>query len=1226
MQREWDGASSLRASRDTAAGWPIVLIGSAGGYDAIDRFFSAAPPNPGMTYIVMPHLDSARESTIVKRIAARSRMPVREAQHGASLEKDQVYVAPPDKRVTVKGSTVLLSELEPGSPESAIDTALQALAAEQQERAIGIIMSGSGRHGTIGLREIKSRGGIAIVQEPATAEQPQMPRHAIEAGLADYVLSPEQMPEVLASYARHPFAQSSELPAQRLDPMRSDGAGRVLALLKERRQYDFGQCRRSMVMRRIQRRMALRNIDDVDRYVELVREHPDEADALYKDLLIGVTAFFREQGAFDVLATDVLPELLQRAGHLRVWVAGCATGQEAYSIAMLLAEQTGLAADGASFRIFATDVDEESLGFARRGIYPASIAADVTEERLARFFVRLDDRRYQVVKSLRESIVFASHDLVSDPPFSNIDLISCRNLLVYLEPTVHARVVPLLHFALKPGGCLMLASAESLGAAADLFTTASRRWRIFRKPPAPPAEASALRAAAPETCRPPASPDPSRRLPRGWGELMGKVLAEEFSPASLLVDAQHRILAAQGPVADYLEFPTGSLASDMLTLVRHGLRARLGRACTEVARCGQTVRDDAARVKRDGSYVACSIVVRPLIDPGSAERLFLVVFRDRTDAAPRLARGGEDSIDEAALTRQLEDELDTTREDFSRTIHELVCANEELKASNEALLSINEELRSKNDELETSMEELQSLHEEASAVNALLREKVDELDAANNDMSGFLAASDVATVFVDTELKIQRFTPSTGTLFSLLPRDIGRPFRDFAPKFRDDSLMGDCEQVMVTLESIDKEVRTEEHRWYLRRISPYTREDGSLGGVVITFFDISRRYAAEARARLLAESEIRRLNLELAQEAEQRVCALEAGEKRIRAILDSAADGIVTIDAHGIIESFNDAAARMFGYSAREAVGQNVRMLMPSPVREEHDEYLRRYQRTREPRIIGQAREVTACRKDGSSFPVELSVRAVNGLGLFTASIRDLSERKALQEEILHIAALEQQRVGQELHDTVQQELTGLALLAGNLRDGLAGRDVGGKGLLASKLSRGIDMLHQRVHLLAEGFVPEQVSPDELIPALRALAARTAEVHGIECRFDDSTPVTVETDVTATHLLRIAQEAVTNSVKHAKPKSVRIALSVHGQELELSVEDDGDGIRPQAIAASASGLGLRIMNYRSALIGGRLNVERREHGGTIVGCRVPYATRQEETRGNDDDECRKSDP
>jgi two-component system, chemotaxis family, CheB/CheR fusion protein len=1321
-ERDPGKTKAARPRESRAKRFPIVAIGaSAGGLDAFKKFLAATPSGTGMAFVLIPHLDPSHESLMVELLARQTVMPVREAAHGMPLEPSHVYIIPPNKYLAISDGKLLLSKPPvPRGQQTAIDFSLSSLAADQKDGAIGIILSGTGSHGTLGVKEIKLAGGIVMVQDPATAEYDQMPRSAIATGVVDHVLPPEQMPEALIRYLPHWRPRDPEAEARDVD---RELLKRVLALMQARRKHDFRYYRKNMILRRIRRRMVLLHISERDTYVDFLRNNPQEVDALYNDLLIGVTAFFRDPEAFEMLAAQVLPKLVERAhadAPLRVWVPGCASGEEAYSIAMLLLERFQAQSKPPTMQIFATDVDERTLEVARQGVYPESIAATLSRERLHQFFVKVDRQHYQVNKQLRDSIVFAAQNLIADAPFSQLDLISCRNVLIYLEPEVQEKVISLLHFALIEDGYLLLGPSESIGRAIGMFQPLSKKWSLFRRiGPVRRDLVSIPIVSSTERRKSTVAPEPLRRPPAGFAQLMQKLLAEEFAPASALINREFEILSVQGPLVNYLEFPAGEMTRDLLMLARQGLRIRIRVACQKALSEGKPVVDQDARVRRNGAYVPCTLTVKPLSEPKEAEGLLLVVFQDRMEK-PSLAPSPRPApLEESALVDQLESELRSTREDLQSTIEELESSNEELKLSSEEVMSMNEELQSTNEELETSKEELQSLNEELATVNSQLQDKVEDLDAANSDLTNLMAATDIATIFLDTELRIKRFTPPTSRLLNLLATDVGRPFRDFAPRFTDDDLFSDAHQVLRRLSPIEKLIHASEDHWYLRRILPYRSVDDRIGGVVITFVDITERVAAEAQARRLAtvlrdmndavivssldgqitgwnrgaehaygytetealkmnmrdlapdglkdrvaeiadravrgeeieafetqrvthdgrrldvwvtvttlrdasgrpaslarmerditlsrqaEDEILRLNEALEQRIAERTAALEDSEQRIRSILNATADAILTFDTAGKVDTFNAAAERTFGYAAKEIVGREISLLMSSPDRERYEKRQRHHRGTGASALVGEL-EIIAHRKDGSEFRAHLSVSEIPALDLYTAIIRDITEQRALQEEIVRISTLEQRRIGEELHDGPQQELAGLGLLAQSLSESLTGGGAGREGDLATRLADGIANVNRQVRSLAQGLVPVPVDAHGLMSGLDGLAKRTAELQGISCRFECPSEVEIQNDDVAMHLYRIAQEAVANAVRHAQPGEITIRLERRDGALVLEVHDDGIGIADQP---HEGGLGLRIMDHRCSLIGGGLEIGRRRPKGTVVACRVPGLTK-----------------
>ena len=812
-----------------------------------------------MAFVLVPHLDPTLESLMVELLARQTPMPVLEAQEGQLIEVNHVYVIPPNKFLAIfEGRLHLTVPPEPRGRQTALDTFFRSLAEEQEERSIGIVLSGTGSHGTPGLKEIKLAGGMAMVQQPESDDFYHMPTSAIATGLVDYVLAPEQMPEAILKYAKAPYV--SEAVVSTGDESIPDDLNRILALIKVITRYDFRSYRKNMVLRRVQRRMRLRQAEQLSDYLLMLRENPDEIVALYKDLLIGVTGFFRDAEAFQVLEERVIPELISQNGAkapLRVWVPGCSSGEEVYSIAMLFLEQFAVARVSANLQVFASDIDEAALGVARRGIYPESVIGDVSTERQRRFFARADDHNYRVNKRLRDTVVFAPQNLIGDAPFSRLDLISCRNLLIYLEPEVQKNVVSLFHFGLNEGGCLMLGPSETVGRQANLFDVISSRWRVYRKSGPTRRQAVAIPIDPCASSRQPVSSiENAPSAPTALAELMQKQLLADFTPAAVMINRKFEVLCFQGPTVNYLEFPSGEPTRALLALARQGLRTRLRASVTQAIRSGEVVTDAVPRVKRDGRYFSCRITVKPFTEQKKYSDLLLVIFEDGREP-PLSPQHSVDTTPEPSLISQLENELRATRDDLQGTIEELESSNEEMKASNEEMMSMNEELQSVNEELETSKEELQSTNEELIVVNSQLSQKLDELNAVNNDISNLLNSTDIPTVFLTTDLRIRRFTPSATRLFHLLDTDLGRPIGDLSQTFASDQLLDDCRTMLETQGSIEREVQAENDQYYLRRVLPFWTAERHAEGVVITFIDLTeRKRAADLvnEARLYSES------------------------------------------------------------------------------------------------------------------------------------------------------------------------------------------------------------------------------------------------------------------------------------------------------------------------------------------------------------------------------------
>lgn len=842
------------------ADFPIVGIGSsAGGLEAQQKLFAAMPEDSGLAFIVAAHLDPTQKSHLSELLGRCTKMRVVQIAEPITVEPNHVYVIGPDQELTIRQG--IIQPNRPTAPRGhrhPVDTFFHSLAEDQGERAIAIILSGTGSNGSLGLRFIKAEGGIVIVQEPDTAGFQGMPRSAIGTGIVDLILPPEKMPEALIELARHSYLRR---PAAATLPGEAEGnaaatLGKVLSLVRAQTNQDFRGYKERTLLRRIHRRMGLHRIEGLGNYIERLRRDSEELAALARDLTINVTGFFRDPEAWQALDQEVIKPLVQKRPSgvtLRVWVPGCSTGEEAYSIAMLVVERAEAARKVFDLRIFATDVAQGVLSSARAGLYPASIEADVSQERLQRFFKR-DEDNYRVKQALRETITFAPQNVLQDPPFSRLDLVSCRNFLIYLEPDLQRRVLALFHFSLREGGNLFLGTAETVHGRDELFEPVSKKWRIFRRlgptrhdvVDFPLVGSAELKMEA----EPGRSAEPEPRAPAR--EVIDRELLERYAPASVLIDRHHRIQYLRGPVDDYLRTASGEPSLNLLAMARQGLQAPLRAAIRQAAEGAAEVTSHA-RVRRNGTLYPVRLVVARPRAPRQPDGNLLVTFfaQDVAPAAdlPLVASDGDEG--------RLQEELDATREDLRLTLEQMEASNEELKASNEEIRSINEELQASNEELETSKEELQSLNEELKTVNSQLQAKVEELEGRTDDLNNLLNGSDVATLFLDRNLRIRWFTPSMKTLLALLPTDLGRPVEHFAQRFTGGDLLEDARRVLTTLAPADTEVVSDEGLNYLRRSVPYRTADDRIDGVVMSFTEITGLKRAEreiGEAKQFAES------------------------------------------------------------------------------------------------------------------------------------------------------------------------------------------------------------------------------------------------------------------------------------------------------------------------------------------------------------------------------------
>ena len=857
-------APSERAS----PAFPIVGIGaSAGGLAAFEAFFSGMPADrdPGMAFVLVQHLAPNHKSILTDLVKRRTRMRVREVEDGMVVEPNCAYIIPPNRDMAFLGGALQL--LEPSAPRGLrlpIDFFFRSLAQDQHERAICIVLSGTGSDGTLGVRAIKGAGGMAMAQNPESTEYDGMPRNAIATRMVDFVLPPAEMPAQLISYVAHAFGKPA-IPLSPATPKSEGALKRVFILLRAQTGHDFSHYKQNTVIRCVERRMAISQIDRLDDYVRYLQQSPAEVEALFHDLLIGVTSFFRDPAAFDALRLQVVPQLVEgkpAGAPIRVWVPGCSTGEEAYSIAILIHEHIATVRQIFKLQVFATDIDARAIDRARAGIYPASIVADIAPERLAQFFVQEPDgSAYRVAKSIRDTLIFSEQDVIKDPPFSRLDLISCRNLLIYMDGELQKKLLPMFHYALKPGGFLFLGTSESVGELGQFFSSIDRQSKLFQRKvdvsgARPRSEAGWPVHAPEERADLRTSGKAAGGIKASLRDLTERALLQEYAPASVLVDERGDILYLHGRTGLFLEPAEGEASLNILKMGREGLRQRVMTALHKAVVQAAPVVEPQLRVKTNGSFTTIDLTVQPVrIQGGDAgHKVFLVTFKETaqvkalSEKASTLESG--DGVIETATEHEtriaaLEEELREKQEYLRTAIEELETSNEELKSSNEEMQSINEELQSTNEELETSKEELQSINEELATVNAELQQKVADLSRVNNDMNNLLAGTGIGTIFVDNQLRIMRFTPAVTQVLNLILTDVGRPVGHVVSNFVGyDGLVEDVQSVLDSLVPREVEAQTRAGAWYTLRIRPYRTLENVIEGAVVSFVDITEQKQA----------------------------------------------------------------------------------------------------------------------------------------------------------------------------------------------------------------------------------------------------------------------------------------------------------------------------------------------------------------------------------------------
>lgn len=836
----------------------IAAIGaSAGGIESFSELLAQLPADTGMAFVVIQHLDPKHESGLTQVLAKKSSMPVKEVTDGMKVEGNRVYVIPPNARMSISNHTLSLSPRgESTTSHMTIDHFMRALAEAQGNRAIGVILSGYGTDGTLGMAEIQAQGGVTFAQDENTAKFANMPRSAIAAGCVDYILPPRGIAHQLARIARHPYVARAHVEESEVEPSGEASLHAIFHLLRRSTGVDFMQYRQSTILRRIHRRMVVHKMEHVKDYVKYVQSSPAEIKALYQDMLINVTSFFRNPAVFEAMKSDIFPNIVKNRGKdaaLRVWTPACASGEETYSVAIALLEFLGLRSSQTAVQFFGTDVNDTSVARARAGIYPENIESDVSAERLRRFFTKVEGG-YRISKNIRDVCIFAQHNVLNDPPFSQMDMICCRNLLIYLEPAAQSRVISLFHYATRPGGYLVLGTSEGVGAASHLFAIENRSLKFFSKKGLPSRQAVTFSLSRPAELseqgpiRLPAKPQDST-----WNYLeiqkeFDRRLLSHYAPAAVFVNSDFEIIHTRGNVSRYFKLAPGRASLSVLKMAREGLLLDLRNAINRARKDNAAVRKQNVPIKigngngggsaSDGAdhTKPVNFQVVPFKVNNQNELYFMIVVEDspsRAQSGKERSSGIEEKRD-AGRVAKLEQELSATKEYLQSVIETQEATNEELQSANEEILSSNEELQSTNEELETAKEELQSANEELSTVNDELRSRNTEVSQINSDLTNLLGSIDMAIVMVGSDLTIRRFTPPAEKIFGLISHDVGRPLANINPTIEIPDLQQTVLKVMAQPQIIERTVNERDGLKYLLRVVPYKVADGKTEGSVIT--------------------------------------------------------------------------------------------------------------------------------------------------------------------------------------------------------------------------------------------------------------------------------------------------------------------------------------------------------------------------------------------------------
>jgi two-component system CheB/CheR fusion protein len=895
---------------DPGEEFPIVGIGaSAGGLAAFEQLFTHLPPKSGMAYVVVQHLSPPHKSILPEILQRYTSMPVSQVTDGVEVEPNTVYVIPPGSDLALRGGRLRLTRSGSGRElRLPIDFLFRSLAEDQGERSIGIVLSGTGSDGSLGLKNIKAEGGLTIAQEPDTAEFSDMPRSAIATHDVDFILPPAKMGDLIQKYVGHQVLDSyphSESEAQ----IPVGGLQKLYHLLRSKTGNDFSLYKQSTLQRRIERRMKISLVKDMDEYLRYLNAHPEEIEALFQEMLINVTHFFRDPEAFNVLAEKAIrPLVVQKhaaRAPIRVWVTGCSTGEEAYSLAIIIQEQLQALNANCKVQVYATDLDAKAIEIARRGFYTDGSLENVSAERLQAFFQQ-EEEGYQIKKSIRDVMVFSTQNMISDPSFSRMDLVSCRNVLIYLEPVLQHQLFLQFHYALNPDGILFLGNSESLGGSKDLFVAVDRKYKIFRRKDMVAPDQFQPRNRLRQRDALTAAPGAELHAPQSGGlrDRVEKALLEEHTPPCVVIDQKHSVLYIHGRTGKYLEPVMGEVNNNIIRMAREGLKTELASALHTVASLRKTVRREGIQVKTNGDYQAINLTVRLLDGPPDTPDLILVIFEDISTIRHEPLGSGSSGKRGNRRIVQLETAFKEKDEYLHTVINELEETNQDLKATNEELQAANEEMQSANEELETSKEELQSINEELNTINAELQSKNEELGRINNDIFNLLTSTEIATIFLDLDLQIRRYTPAIQRIYKFLPTDIGRPIAHIVSSLDYPNLIADIQQVLDDLVPKSTEVVAKDGTWYLINIKPYRTLERVIDGAVITFVDITDQKRGDVL-------------------------------RRLGTILHDSNDAITMQDFSGNILAWNRGASQMYGWTEYEALQMNILSIVPEAKREE---------------------------------------------------------------------------------------------------------------------------------------------------------------------------------------------------------------------------------------------------------------------------------------------------
>jgi two-component system, chemotaxis family, CheB/CheR fusion protein len=1177
----------------------VVGIGaSAGGINALQKFFENVPDNSGMAYVVILHLSPNYDSKLAQVLQLVSKIPVQKVEEKTKIHPDQVYVIPPDKSLKMVDGHITVNPINTIEERRApVDIFFRTLADTHHEHAIAVVLSGTGANGSMGLKRIKENGGTAFVQNPREAEYNEMPRNSIATDLVDAVLPVADIPGKLIAY-KQGLNSVRTIPEKKTNEEEQEKAIReILTHLRVRTGHDFTNYKRATLLRRIERRLSVHNLPDLVSYSKFIRETNNEPQALLKDLLISVTNFFRDGKAFEYIEANVIPKILEGKNaedKIRIWVAGCATGEEAYSLAILFAEKLFNTTDTPTVQIFATDIDEDALAVARDGVYSINDAADVSPDRLRRFFTKENDD-YKIRRELREMILFANHNIIKDPPFSKLDMVTCRNMLIYLNQIAQTRAIQTIHFGLNPGGFLFIGSSESIDSSPELFVQVSKEHYVYQS------RQVALRPIPVSDIQPSFRFGMSRIQETGTQERkalerityndLHQQLLEKYAPPSVVVNSEFDLVHLSDRAGKYLAYSGGEPSNNILKLIRPELRLELRSGLYQALQNKANLELKNLKFALDGSEIPLNILIRPVFGPNEISRGYILVIFDEQGSFD--SDGSTENVETPfPVAHQLEEELVRSKAQLRGSIEQYEVQAEELRASNEELQAMNEELRSSAEELETSKEELQSINEELTTVNQELKIKIEELSQSNANFQNLINSTDIGTIFLDRSMRVNLFAPAIRNVYNLISNDIGRPLSDISHRLVDVDVLTDAETVLDKLQNIEREVKTTDNRVFLMRIFPYRTSDDRINGVVITFIDISRRKKAE---------------LEVLR-----------SESNLRTVMDSILDyAIITFDTALIINGWNIGAQKIFGYTADEIKGKPVHSLFTPEDNENkvpEDEVMRVLE-------MGRADdERWHVKKDGSRFYASGIVSGLKeGQSGFVKIARDMTAHKLIEQqkdefiviashelktpvtsikaytEILHELMTEKQEKEElELMSKLNSQVDRLTILINDLLD-------------TTKITEGKLVLQK-----------EEFDLNVLITECKEHFDAILRQHKIELQLQQLPEIFADRE----RILQVITNLISNAIKYSPlGGDIIVRSAAVDNVIEVSIEDFGIGMsdesqkllfqrfyrssNPRVSTFPGLGLGLYISSEIVKRHGGTIDVESREGKGSKFILRLP---------------------